>query len=189
MILQFGGGAVRPPELRLRQRRLPRGASDCWPSTPRLRRVDEPREWYTIEGWADDGAGLLDALGLDRVLVHGTSMGGMIAIAFTAKYPRARDRGVRRRRVREARPLPARRSSASGGGWPRRMPLGRLLRPRHNTGGRRGVPREQEGKDTFDDGALGDRARTRPVHRAAGVPRDGGRWTSRRSCRRSSGRC
>jgi len=51
------------------------GASDC------------PRERYTIEGWADDGAGLLDAVGLDRVLVHGTSMGGMIAIAFTAKFP------------------------------------------------------------------------------------------------------
>jgi 3-oxoadipate enol-lactonase len=48
---------------------------------------DHPRERYTIEGWADDGAGLLDAVGLDRVFVHGTSMGGMIAIAFTAKYP------------------------------------------------------------------------------------------------------
>jgi pimeloyl-ACP methyl ester carboxylesterase len=46
-----------------------------------------PREKYTIEGWADDGARLLDALGLDQVFVHGTSMGGMIAIAFTAKYP------------------------------------------------------------------------------------------------------
>jgi pimeloyl-ACP methyl ester carboxylesterase len=46
-----------------------------------------PREWYTIEGWADDGAKLLDALGLERVLVHGTSMGGMIAIAFAAKHP------------------------------------------------------------------------------------------------------
>ena len=48
---------------------------------------DHPREPYTIEGWAADGAALLDAVGLDRVLVHGTSMGGMIAIAFTAKYP------------------------------------------------------------------------------------------------------
>jgi 3-oxoadipate enol-lactonase len=48
---------------------------------------DAPRERYTIEGWADDGAALLDAVGLDRVYVHGTSMGGMIAIAFTAKFP------------------------------------------------------------------------------------------------------
>lgn len=45
-----------------------------------------PRERYTIEGWAADGAKLLDALGLDRVLVHGTSMGGMIAIAFAAVH-------------------------------------------------------------------------------------------------------
>src|SRR5919201_4065147 len=46
-----------------------------------------PREKYTIEGWARDGAALLDAVGLERVFVHGTSMGGMIAIAFSALYP------------------------------------------------------------------------------------------------------
>lgn len=51
------------------------GASSC------------PREAYTIEGWAADAAALLDAVGLDRALVHGTSMGGMIAIAFAAQYP------------------------------------------------------------------------------------------------------
>ena len=45
-----------------------------------------PREPYTIEMWAHDGARLLDGLGLGRVLVHGTSMGGMIAIAFTALH-------------------------------------------------------------------------------------------------------
>jgi 3-oxoadipate enol-lactonase len=48
---------------------------------------DHPHEEFTIEGWAHDGAALLDAVGLDRVLVHGTSIGGMIAIAFTALYP------------------------------------------------------------------------------------------------------
>jgi len=48
---------------------------------------DHPHEEFTIEGWAHDGEALLDAAGLDRVLVHGTSMGGMIAIAFTALYP------------------------------------------------------------------------------------------------------
>jgi pimeloyl-ACP methyl ester carboxylesterase len=47
---------------------------------------DHPRDDYTIQLWADDGARLLDAVGLDRVLVHGTSMGGMIAIAFTATH-------------------------------------------------------------------------------------------------------
>ena len=46
-----------------------------------------PREPYTIEGWADDGAALVRALGLKKVLVHGTSMGGMITTAFVAKYP------------------------------------------------------------------------------------------------------
>ncbi|MGH3137997.1 MAG: alpha/beta fold hydrolase [Gaiellaceae bacterium] len=47
---------------------------------------DHPREQYTIEMWTNDGAKLLDAVGLDRVLVHGTSMGGMIAIAFAALH-------------------------------------------------------------------------------------------------------
>jgi pimeloyl-ACP methyl ester carboxylesterase len=46
-----------------------------------------PREKYTIEGWAEDGRKLLDALSLDRVLAHGTSMGGMICIAFVALFP------------------------------------------------------------------------------------------------------
>lgn len=49
---------------------------------------DHPREQYTIEMWADDGAKLLDAVGLERVFVHGTSMGGMIAIAFAALHRR-----------------------------------------------------------------------------------------------------
>src|SRR4051794_9213436 len=38
----------------------------------------QPRERYTIEGWAEDAALLLEAIGLERALVHGTSMGGMI---------------------------------------------------------------------------------------------------------------
>ncbi len=50
-------------------------------------RSDQPLEFYSVEAWADEGAGLLDALGIERALVHGTSMGGMVAIAFTAKYP------------------------------------------------------------------------------------------------------
>jgi len=50
-------------------------------------RSEAPLEPYSIEERADDGAALLDVLGCDRVLVHGTSMGGMVAIAFTAKYP------------------------------------------------------------------------------------------------------
>ena len=50
-------------------------------------RSDCPIENYSVEGWAHEGAGLLDALGVEKALVHGTSMGGMVAIAFTAKYP------------------------------------------------------------------------------------------------------
>jgi pimeloyl-ACP methyl ester carboxylesterase len=50
-------------------------------------RSDCPIEDYSVEGWADEGAGLLEALGIERALVHGTSMGGMVATAFTAKYP------------------------------------------------------------------------------------------------------
>ena len=50
-------------------------------------RSTQPLTQYTVENWADEGAALLDALGIDRVLTHGTSMGGMIALAFTAKYP------------------------------------------------------------------------------------------------------
>ncbi len=50
-------------------------------------RSTQPLTQYSVENWADEGAGLLDALGIGRVLTHGTSMGGMIAIAFTAKYP------------------------------------------------------------------------------------------------------
>jgi pimeloyl-ACP methyl ester carboxylesterase len=50
-------------------------------------RSDQPLEPYSVEAWADEAAGLLDELGIERVLTHGTSMGGMVAIAFTAKYP------------------------------------------------------------------------------------------------------
>jgi pimeloyl-ACP methyl ester carboxylesterase len=50
-------------------------------------RSDQPIEMYSIEGWADEAAGLLDELGIERTLCHGTSMGGMIAVAFAARYP------------------------------------------------------------------------------------------------------
>ena len=50
-------------------------------------RSTQPLTRYSVENWADEGAALLDALGIERALTHGTSMGGMIALAFTAKYP------------------------------------------------------------------------------------------------------
>jgi pimeloyl-ACP methyl ester carboxylesterase len=47
---------------------------------------DAPVQPYSMELWADDVAGLLDALGIESAHVHGTSMGGMVAIAFAAKH-------------------------------------------------------------------------------------------------------
>src|SRR5262245_11789523 len=48
---------------------------------------DRPVQHYDMEVWADDLAGLMDALELPQAHVHGTSMGGMIAIVFAGKYP------------------------------------------------------------------------------------------------------
>ena len=48
---------------------------------------DRPVQHYDMEVWADDAAGLLDALDIREAHIHGTSMGGMIAIVFAAKYP------------------------------------------------------------------------------------------------------
>jgi 3-oxoadipate enol-lactonase len=42
---------------------------------------------YTMLGYADLVAGLLDRLGLDRVVVGGLSMGGYVAFAFLRQYP------------------------------------------------------------------------------------------------------
>ena len=48
---------------------------------------DRPLQHYDMEVWADDVAGLLDALDIAEAHVHGTSMGGMIATVFAGKYP------------------------------------------------------------------------------------------------------
>jgi 3-oxoadipate enol-lactonase len=48
---------------------------------------DKPSQHYDMEVWADDLAALMDVLGIDQAHVHGTSMGGMVAIPFAGKYP------------------------------------------------------------------------------------------------------
>jgi pimeloyl-ACP methyl ester carboxylesterase len=87
VILQFGGGLFGRHNFGL--------VNDGFRERFRLLSFDArgygasstPREDYTIEGWAADGAALLEAVGVDRAFIHGTSMGGMIAIAFAALYP------------------------------------------------------------------------------------------------------
>ena len=53
---------------------------------------DRPHQKYTMDTWADDLKELLDALGMEKIHVHGGSMGGYIAIKFATKYPERVDR-------------------------------------------------------------------------------------------------
>ncbi len=49
-------------------------------------RSDKPDVEYSMAMLADDAAGLLDALGIDRTFILGTSMGGMIAQEFALRH-------------------------------------------------------------------------------------------------------
>jgi pimeloyl-ACP methyl ester carboxylesterase len=46
-----------------------------------------PRQDYSFGVWSDDVAALMDAVGLDRAHVHGTSTGGMVALQLAVDYP------------------------------------------------------------------------------------------------------
>ena len=56
---------------------------------------ERPFQHYSMEVWADDQAGLMDHLGLRGAHIHGTSMGGMVAQQFAAKYPERTQRLVK----------------------------------------------------------------------------------------------
>ena len=140
VVLQFGGGLFGRHNFGL--------VNDAFRESFRLLSFDargygassQPREGYTIESWAADGVRLLDALSLDtrprprhvdgrhdRDRIHGFAR-------------RADDRGLCRRRVRQAGRLPSHplpRLAADG----RNHAVGRLLRSRHDAGRRREVPR------------------------------------------------
>jgi pimeloyl-ACP methyl ester carboxylesterase len=48
---------------------------------------EKPEQHYDLEVWADDAVAMLDALGIGKAHVHGTSMGGMVATVMAGKYP------------------------------------------------------------------------------------------------------
>jgi pimeloyl-ACP methyl ester carboxylesterase len=52
---------------------------------------DRPEQHYDFDVWADDVAAVLAAAGIEKTHIHGTSMGGMVALKFAAKYPQMVD--------------------------------------------------------------------------------------------------
>ena len=57
------------------------------PSPLQLLARDRSAAAYSLEDMADDGIGLLDALGIEHAHVVGASMGGMIAQLMTIRHP------------------------------------------------------------------------------------------------------
>jgi 3-oxoadipate enol-lactonase len=53
---------------------------------------DAPVQPYSIEVWADDAAALIEALGFERVNVHGQAMGTLTGINLAARYPHLVDK-------------------------------------------------------------------------------------------------
>jgi len=53
---------------------------------------DRPEQHYDMDLWADDLKAVLDDAGIEKTHVHGTSMGGMVALAFAGRHPQYIDR-------------------------------------------------------------------------------------------------
>lgn len=51
-------------------------------------RSEKPAGAFTVAGFADDAAALIEALGLQSAIVYGSSMGGMVAQELTLRHPR-----------------------------------------------------------------------------------------------------
>lgn len=86
-LLGLGSFAVAPTPYRLEDV-LAREAQVLLPDARGIARsTPAPDGNYTIAGFADDAAALLDHAGWDRVHVVGVSMGGLVAQAFARQYP------------------------------------------------------------------------------------------------------
>ena len=131
-----------------------------------------PRELYTIEMWAHDGAAA-SRRGRARTRARPRHVDGWHdrhRVRGAAR--RTRDRYLRGRRLRQAGRLSSHavpRLAADG----RVHAMGRLLRSRDHTGGGRALSRERGRRRHVRPRAVGDRLE-RPVHRPPGVHRDGG---------------
>ena len=53
---------------------------------------ERPEQEYSMELWADDIVGMFDQIGVKSAHVHGTSMGGNVAIALASRYPEKVDK-------------------------------------------------------------------------------------------------
>ena len=53
---------------------------------------ERPEQTYTMDLWADDLKHVLDAAGVKKTHVHGSSMGAMVALAFAGRHPQYVDR-------------------------------------------------------------------------------------------------
>ena len=132
---------------------------------------DKPLQHYDMEVWADDLAGLMDALGIEQAHVHGTSMGGMIAIVFAGKYPERTTSVVINCAAAQARASPAASSSRTGSTSRRSIRRAReppARRADHLAGAVEGVPRGAGRRARSIDYDPDDPARlepTRGVHR------------------------